>query len=94
MKRVLFLSLVFIVFTAFECRKENPRVTNQVGDVDFGNVGTGSGCTNLTYNGPTNDAQIESWCRLAQAYKCQGNTAGVQQLCQYISDFGGSCPYC
>jgi hypothetical protein len=57
---------------------------------------SGTDCTNLNYTGPTNDVQLESWCRMAQAYACEGNDAGLQIVCQNIEDFctGCNCPYC
>lgn len=92
--RFSFLSF-WISFTlvAFSCEGEDkldPPVIEQDGSA----TGGGVDCTNLTYNGPTNDAQIESQCRLAQVYKCQGNSNGVAICCKNIKDMGGTCPYC
>ena len=90
--RLCFLSF-WIGFTlvAFSCEDDvDPPVLEQDGSASGGGVD----CTKLTYNGPTNDYQIESQCRLAQVYKCQGNTNGVAICCKNIKDMGGTCPYC
>lgn len=87
---------VFIILSCMACSKEeDPPVLKQDGKRGFSS-GSGSGCTSLTYNGPTNDATLQAWCQAAQVYKCQGNQAGVDINCKNIEDFCNNCncPYC
>lgn len=62
--------------------------------VSFG--GTGSACGNLTYEGPTTDAQVSAWCQNAQILQCIDDTSPEYLAqCQILQDFGVTdCPYC
>lgn len=65
-------------------------------DEDTSSPTNGGGCGNLDYNGPTNDVQLKSWCKMAQAYKCSGNESGRKIVCNNIKEFCNNCecPYC
>ena len=63
------------------------------GDDDGGDGGSGTGCDDLAYNGPT-EGQVMQWCQAAQIYECLNATDELNYLCDVIANYGASCPYC
>lgn len=63
------------------------------GDDDIAGCSTG-------YQGPDFDIQIDSQCKAAYAYRCQGNDAGVRAACEVYRGWQQhqsgipNCPYC
>lgn len=58
-----------------------------------------AGCS-TGYQGPDFDIQIDSQCKAAYAYKCQGNDQGVRAACDVYRGWQQhqsgipNCPYC
>jgi hypothetical protein len=65
-----------------------------------GGSGSGGSCDASGYKGPNFDIQVDSQCKTAYFYKCQGNTQGQNAACavykQWQQDDPSipNCPYC
>lgn len=89
----LFLGLSSLTFSC-DLLEDEPPVQEQVGD-NFLDGGGGADCSNLSYNGPTNDGQLEAFCKYSQFLECAGLWAELNANCQVIRDYGWTgCPYC
>lgn len=49
------------------------------------------------YTGPSNDPQVDSYCKAAYTYRCNGNPDAAAYQCEILGQYGKGrsyCPYC